>query len=69
MFAPQISIDHPNVLGLIRELHSRRPEYRCHEPWELQWVLFALGYCDGLIPEGEIAAALEALRVEDEVLA
>jgi hypothetical protein len=68
-FAPQRSIqDRPDVLDLVRELFSRLPEYRHYEPWELQWLLFALNYCDGLIPEGEISGALEALRVEGEVL-
>jgi hypothetical protein len=70
MFAPQRSIlDHPDVLGLLRELHSRRHEARFLEPYELQSLLWSLGYCEELIPEGEIAAALEALRVEGEILA
>jgi hypothetical protein len=54
---------------MIREFFSRFPEYRHHQPWELQWLLFALGYSDELEDENEIAAALEALRVEGEVLA
>ncbi len=70
MIAPHQSIhDHPDVLGLVRELHSRRPETRFLEPYELQSLLWSLGYCEDLIPEGEIAVALEALRVEGEVLA
>ncbi len=70
MIAPQRSIqDRPDVLALVRELHSRQPDARCLEPYELQSLLWSLGYCDDLIPEGEIAAALEALRVEGEVLA
>ncbi len=59
----------PDVLPMIRELFSRFPEYRHHQPWELQWLLFALNYSDELEDENEIAAALEALRVEGEVLA
>jgi hypothetical protein len=59
----------PDVLPMIREFFSRFPEYRHHQPWELQWLLFALGYSDELEDENEIAAALEALRVEVEVLA
>ena len=69
MFAPKKIIQHhPDVLGLVRELHSRRPEARCLEPYELQGLLWSLRFCEELIPEGEIAAALEALRVEGEVL-
>ena len=52
----------PNLLALLRELYSRRPETRFREPWELQHLLFSLGYCDGLAPEAEIAAAMEVAR-------
>ena len=52
----------PNLLALVRELYSRRPETRFHEPWELRQLLFSLGYCDGLAPEAEIAAAMEVAR-------
>jgi hypothetical protein len=69
MIAPQRSIDHPDVLPMLRDLFSRHPEYRHHQPWELQWLLFVLGYSEQLEDENEIAAALEALRVEGEVLA
>jgi hypothetical protein len=47
------------LLPAIRELYSRRPEYFHHEPWELQHVLFSLGYVDDLADEGEIDAAVE----------
>ena len=47
------------LLPLIRELFSRHPEYRYHAAWELQWLLFALGYTDDLADEAEIAAAVE----------
>jgi hypothetical protein len=59
----------PDVLPMMRELFSRFPEYRHRQPWELQWLLFALNYSDELEDENEIAAALEALVVEGEVLA
>lgn len=49
----------PDLLGSVRELYSRRPETRFLEAWELQHVLFTLGYCDGLAPEVEIATAME----------
>jgi hypothetical protein len=50
------------LLPLIRELFSRNPGYRDHEPWELQWLLFALGYTDDLAAEVEIAAAVAVAR-------
>jgi hypothetical protein len=49
------------LLPYIRELYSR-PETRYLEPWELQHVLFSLGYVDGLIEEAEIAEAVEGAR-------
>jgi hypothetical protein len=70
MIAPhRIIADDHDLLPDIRELFSRFPEYRHHQPWELQWLLFALSYSDELEDENEIAAALEALQVEGEVLA
>jgi len=66
---PQRSIrNRPDALGMVRESHSRWPEVRFLEPYELQSLLWSLGYCEDLIPEAEIAAALEALLVEGEVL-
>ena len=60
MFAPQKSIqDDSNLLADVRDLFSRRPETRYHEVWELQWLLFALGYRDDLSPVGVIASAVE----------
>jgi hypothetical protein len=59
-----IIADEPNLLALIRELYSRRPETRHLESWELQHVLFSLGYTDGLIEEAEIAAAIEVARTD-----
>ncbi len=52
----------PNLLASVRELYSRRPETRFREAWELQHLLFSLGYSDGLAPEAEIAAAVEVAR-------
>ena len=51
-------------LPAIRELYSRRPEYFDDEPWELQHVLFSLGYMDDLTVEGEIASAVELARTD-----
>ena len=50
------------LLPAVRELYSRHPEYLYHEPWELQHVLFSLGYVDDLAAEAEIAAAVEVAR-------
>jgi hypothetical protein len=50
------------LLPAIRELYSRHSEYFHHEPWELQHVLFSLGYVDDLADEGEIAAAVGVAR-------
>jgi hypothetical protein len=50
------------LLPAIRELYSRRPEYFHHEPWELQHVLFSLGYMDDLVDEAEISSAVEVAR-------
>jgi len=63
--APHRSIqDDSNLLAAIRELYSRLPEMRCCEPWELQTILFSLGYTDDLAPEAEIAAAVEVARTD-----
>jgi len=52
----------PDLLASVRELFSRRPETRFLEPWEMQHILFSLGYCDGLAAEAEISAAVEVAR-------
>jgi hypothetical protein len=52
------------LLPLIRDLFSRRPEVHTLEPWHLAWVLFAFGYTDELEDEGEIAAATEVARTD-----
>ena len=50
------------LLPAIRDLYSRLPEYWHLQPWELQWVLYALNYTDELESEREIAAAVEVAR-------
>ena len=57
-----IITDEPNLLASIRELYSRRPETRYREAWEIQQLLFSLGYSNGLVPEAEIVAAVEVAR-------
>jgi hypothetical protein len=51
-----------DVLPMLRDLYSKRPETRCVEPHKFQSVLWSLGYCEDLIPEGKIAAAIEVAR-------
>ena len=57
-----IVVHEPDLLASVRELYSRLPETRFREAWELQHLLFSLGFCDGLAPEAEIAAAVEVAR-------
>jgi hypothetical protein len=59
-----IEDDSREVLSLLRELFCRRPEARCLEAWQLQSLLFLLGYTSGLVNEGDIAAALEVARAD-----
>jgi hypothetical protein len=60
----RIITDEPDLLASIREVYSRLPETRYLEPWELQHVLFSLGYTDDLAEEAEIAAAIEIARTD-----
>jgi hypothetical protein len=45
------------LLPLLRELFSRNPEYRYLLAWELQQLLWSLGYTDELADEHAIEAA------------
>jgi hypothetical protein len=54
--------DTRNVLAMVRELYSRRPEARDLEPYELQSLLWSLSYTDELLNEAEIASAIEVAR-------
>ena len=56
--------DLQDVLPLVRDHYSKHPEYRHHDAWELQHVLFSLGYTDDLLDEGAIAAAIEVARTD-----
>jgi hypothetical protein len=65
MIAPtRIIADDHDLLPHVRGFFSRFPEYHRCEAWELQWLLFALRYTDGLAPEAEIAAAIEVARTD-----
>jgi hypothetical protein len=57
-------VNSTHLLPAIRDLYSRHPDYFHHEPWELQHVLFSLGYVDDLTDEGEIASAVEVARTD-----
>jgi hypothetical protein len=48
------------LLPLIRELFSRSPEYRYLEAWELQTLLWSLGYTDELEDEVAIDKLIDA---------
>jgi hypothetical protein len=50
------------LVPCLRDLYSRFPEMYFHQPWELQHVLFSLGYTDDLADEAEIAAAVEVAQ-------
>ena len=50
------------LLANVRDLYSRRPEAFYLEPWELQSLLWSLGYTEDLADEAEIAAAVEVAR-------
>jgi hypothetical protein len=47
------------LLPSIRDLYRRLPETYHLQPWEVQHVLYSLGYSDDLADEAEIAAAVE----------
>jgi non-homologous end joining protein Ku len=52
------------IVPLLRELYSRRPETRDLEPYELQSILWSLNYTDELVDEANIAAAIEVARTD-----
>jgi hypothetical protein len=52
------------MLAVVREVYSRCPETRSLEPWEMQHVLFSLGYTNDLADEAEIDAAIKVARTD-----
>jgi hypothetical protein len=65
MLAPKpIVHDPPSQLAVVRELYSRLPETRYLEAWELQHVLFSLGYTNDLAGEAEIDVAIKIARTD-----
>ena len=59
-----IETHEPDLLVSLREVYSRLPETYYREPWEMQHILFSLGYTNGLAEEAEIAAAIEVTRTD-----
>jgi hypothetical protein len=65
MIRPKQSIpEDPDVLAMVRDLYIKRSETHYLEAYELQSLLCSLGYWDDLIPEAEIAAAIEVARTD-----
>jgi len=54
----------PNLLASVRDLYSRLPETQYLGAWELQHVLYSLGYTDDLAEEMVIAAAIKVARTD-----
>jgi hypothetical protein len=52
------------LLPALRDLYSRLPGTYHLQPWELQHILYSLGYVDDLVDEAEIAAAVEVARTD-----
>ncbi len=46
------------IAPMLRDLYRCRAEARYLAAWELQTLLWSLGYADELLDEGEIAAAV-----------
>jgi hypothetical protein len=55
-------VNSAQLLLAIHDLYSRLPETYHLQPWELQWMLYALNYIDELEDEAVIAAAVEVAR-------
>jgi hypothetical protein len=49
----------------LTDLYERRPEAWSLEPWEMQMLLWSLGYTDDLVDEGLLAQAMmQTFRIE-----
>lgn len=47
---------------MLEDLYECSPEYRALEPWELQTLLWSLGYTEELEDEEEIAVAVAMVK-------
>ncbi len=52
------------LLPAVRDLYSRHPEAFYLQPYELQSMLWSLGYTEDLADEAEISAAVEVARLD-----
>ena len=52
------AVNSAQLLPAIRDLYSRLPETYHLQPWELQWMLYALNYTNELEDEDAIADAV-----------
>ena len=52
------------LLPALGDVYSRYPEFRDLEAWELQHVLFSLGYVEGLADEAALDAATWMARTD-----
>ncbi len=51
-----------DILPMLEDLYRRDPVTRRRSPFELQTLLWSLGYTDELLDEAEIARAEETAR-------
>jgi hypothetical protein len=52
-----------SLVVALQDMYRRFPEWWDHEAWEAQHALWSLAYVEGLLPEDEIQAALDFVRV------
>jgi hypothetical protein len=57
-----VLVNAAQLLPALRDLYSRLPETYHLQPWELQHVLYSLGYTDDLADEAAIASSVEVAR-------
>jgi hypothetical protein len=67
LFYPTKSGPHDDVLAMLLDVYSKHPEAQYFEPYEVQSLLWSLGYTDELLDESEIAAAIEVGRSDYEL--
>jgi len=58
------TVNSAQLLPAVRDLYSRLPETYHLQPWELQWMLYALNFTGELENGTEIAAAAEVARTD-----
>ncbi len=58
IFCPPEEMPAEAIAPMLRDLYRRLPLARHLQAWELQSLLWTLGYADELLDEGEIAKAV-----------